>query len=172
MCRILNFRALFVNEKGVSFLFGRIYGIENLINHKIYIGQTTREIKIRFREHRSADSMIGKAIRKYGAKKFVAVMLEECETQEQLKECEIFWIKKLNCKAPNGYNLTDGGDGIINPSEEVRKKISESEKGKKVSIATRQKISSSHKGKKPSVEMRLTMSESQKARWAKRRAQQ
>jgi hypothetical protein len=30
-----------------------------------------------------------------------------------LYDLEKYYIKKYNTKAPNGYNLTDGGDGIF-----------------------------------------------------------
>lgn len=44
-----------------------IYKIENLINHKIYIGQSIH-IEKRWKEHCqfSSESLIGKAIHKYG----------------------------------------------------------------------------------------------------------
>ena len=32
------------------------------------------------------------------------------EDVEDYNEKERYWIKKLNCKVPNGYNLTDGGE--------------------------------------------------------------
>ena len=127
--------------KGVIFLFGRIYGIENLINHKIYVGQTTRTVEERFKEHRNKNFPIGKAIRKYGEKIFVKVILAECETQEQLNELEIYWITKLNCKAPNGYNLTDGGEGSKNLSQEICEQISIKKKGTSPSKSVREQIS-------------------------------
>ena len=41
-----------------------------------------------------------------------------------LDEREIFQIREQNTKAPNGYNLTDGGEGLVNPSEETRARMS------------------------------------------------
>ena len=35
-------------------------------------------------------------------KKFISVRFNEREK---------FWIKKLNCKVPNGYNIASGGQG-------------------------------------------------------------
>lgn len=32
----------------------------------------------------------------------------------------------------NGYNLTSGGDGLIDPPEEIKKKISDNLKGEKM----------------------------------------
>ncbi len=42
---------------------------------------------------------------------FTIEVIEECETQEDLNEREKFWIKVLNSKQPNGYNILDGGGG-------------------------------------------------------------
>ena len=43
-----------------------IYGIENLIDHKIYVGQTIVKLETRIAKHKSADTLLGRAIRKYG----------------------------------------------------------------------------------------------------------
>lgn len=85
------------------------YAGENLLTHKIYIGQTTFQIKNRINNHKYATTLIGYMIREYGWENFVWVILEECDNREQMIEREKFWIKKLNCKFPNGYNLSDGG---------------------------------------------------------------
>lgn len=44
-------------------------------------------------------------------------------------------------------NLTNGGDGLSNPSDEVKKKISDTLTGRKVSEKTKQKIAKALKGK-------------------------
>ncbi len=93
-------------------IYGRIYGIECLINHKIYVGQTTRNAEKRIREHRRARTNLGADIRKYGWKNFVWIVLEECETREHLDATEKYWIAKFDCKEPKGYNRTDGGEGL------------------------------------------------------------
>ena len=91
--------------------YGIVYKLTCKLNDMKYVGQTTRSLEIRFKEHAKADSYIGKAIRKYGEENFSREVIEECETSEQLNEREIFWIAHFNCKQPNGYNQTDGGDG-------------------------------------------------------------
>lgn len=53
--------------------------------------------------------MLGKDIREYGEENFKLEVLETCQTLDELDRREIFWIAKLNCKFPNGYNRTDGG---------------------------------------------------------------
>ena len=93
--------------------YGLIYKITNKLNRMPYVGKTTRSLEVRFKEHTKADSYIGRAIRKYGEENFLCEVIEECETPEQLNEREIFWIAFFNCKQPNGYNQTDGGDGAM-----------------------------------------------------------
>ena len=84
-----------------------IYKIENLINHKIYIGQSFH-IERRWREHcfPSTKSIISDAIKKYGKENFSFQIIEECSIDD-LDEKEIFYIKKFNCIVPNGYNVQD-----------------------------------------------------------------
>lgn len=86
-----------------------VYKITNLINGKIYVGQTTRTIEERLREHKRSDFPIGKAIRKYGIENFKIDILSTCTSLDELNETEIFWISKLDCLTPNGYNRTEGG---------------------------------------------------------------
>ena len=102
-----------------------IYKIVNNINNKIYIGLTTKDLSRRIAEHiRENKSYIQKALNKYGLESFTISVIDHAESKEILKEKEKYWIKFYNCKSPNGYNLTDGGDGLINPTQEVRDKIS------------------------------------------------
>lgn len=93
-----------------------IYKIENLINNKVYIGQSV-DIPKRWREHRSAafnsnskdyNMLIYKAFRKYGIENFSFEIIEEVE-KDQLNEREIYWIEKYN-SYNKGYNATLGGD--------------------------------------------------------------
>ena len=93
-------------------IVGVIYLITNLLNGKKYVGQTIQRLNIRMNHHRrGGDLYIDRAIRKYGRENFKVEVLEECYTVEQLNEREKFWIIELNCKHPNGYNHTDGGEG-------------------------------------------------------------
>ncbi len=86
-----------------------IYKIENLVNHKIYIGQSI-EIERRWQKHLNAndDFLIHKALRKYGKENFSFTILEECN-KEELNEKENYWITYYNCIIPNGYNMINGG---------------------------------------------------------------
>lgn len=83
----------------------------NKLDGKVYVGQTTQPLGRRIAQHKCCDLYIDRAIKKYGWKNFMVEVLQECETLEQLNEREKFWIDELNCKFPNGYNKTDGGEG-------------------------------------------------------------
>ena len=62
---------------------------------------------------------------------------------------ERFLITLFNTQdALLGYNLTAGGEGLVNPTEEVRRKISIAGMGRTPSLETRRKISEYHKGNK------------------------
>lgn len=84
-----------------------IYKIENLINHKIYVGQSIH-IERRWNEHcfPSTKSIISKAIKKYGKENFSFQVLEQCSVEE-LDEREVYFIQQFNCVIPNGYNIKD-----------------------------------------------------------------
>lgn len=85
-----------------------IYKIENLINHKIYIGQSVR-IEQRWYEHCTfKEGVIGAAISEEGEDNFDFQILEECSIDE-LNQKEIAYIKQYNSLIPNGYNVSSGG---------------------------------------------------------------
>lgn len=88
-----------------------IYKIENLVNQKVYIGQSVH-IEKRWQEHcqSSSDSLIGKAIKKYGKTNFSFMVLEECD-KNLLNEREEFFIKQYNSIVPNGYNIEERDNG-------------------------------------------------------------
>lgn len=51
-------------------------------------------------------------MRECGLENFTIEVIERCETPEQTKARERFWIKVLKCKLPNGYNQSDGGESV------------------------------------------------------------
>ncbi|MBQ6297197.1 MAG: GIY-YIG nuclease family protein [Selenomonadaceae bacterium] len=147
-------------------MHGVIYKITCLINRKIYVGQTIN-FKRRINQHKRDSSKfrngIDAAIAKYGWENFSVEVIEKCPV-EQLNEREIFWIAELNSKVPNGYNLTDGGDGIVGCSEETRAKLALASKGRKFSEETRAKIGLASKNRRPNEETRAKMSVAHKHR--------
>lgn len=87
-----------------------IYVITNLINGQQYIGQAKNSEK-RFKAHLLAkdDTLLHKAILKYGKENFHMQIIES--QIEDYNEKERYWINKLNTLYPNGYNMTNGGEG-------------------------------------------------------------
>lgn len=89
-----------------------IYKIENLLNGKIYIGQSIH-IEKRWLEHcqnNNKKSLIKMAIQEFGKENFSFQILEEC-SQELLNERETFYIKEYNSLYPNGYNRALNNNG-------------------------------------------------------------
>lgn len=149
-----------------------IYKITNLINKKIYIGQTTQPLLKRWLEHCSTSkkhkSAINKAILKYGKSNFFIQIVSTCNNINELNHRESYYIKLMNTMSPNGYNLVSGGNNKI-CSLETKNKISKIHKGKILSKDTKLKISNSQKdinnprrGQKRSLETRIKMSKIQK----------
>ena len=127
-----------------------VYLATNNNNGKMYVGQTTKKLNLRWNEHTSnkSSSPLHRALRRYGKENFSLETLHVCASKEEMDFAEIFYINLLNTKAPLGYNLTDGGEGRqgYHLSEESKKKISEKNSGKKMSLAQRIQISKRHKG--------------------------
>ena len=146
-----------------------IYKITCKLNGMGYLGKTTRSLEERIKEHlrNSRNSYVDRAIKKYGWKNFTVEVLAVCKTIEELNECERKSIVEYKTKFPNGYNLTDGGEGTAGRivSDETRKKISEARTRRKfqpLSEEHRKKISLANKGVKRSEEYCRNISERQR----------
>jgi len=61
-------------------------------------------------------------MRKYPIKEFSLETLEEVENSSS-GEREKYWIAFLHTMAPNGYNLTPGGDGFTGPHTDEHKQF-------------------------------------------------
>lgn len=82
------------------------------MNGKRYVGQTVRDIQVRFHEHcfdTRSNSKIHKAIVKYGWQNFTCEVIEEVDPS-QLDEREKFYIKAWQLQNDDfGYNIAEGG---------------------------------------------------------------
>ena len=142
-----------------------IYKIQNKINLKIYIGKTIKSLHIRIIGHLKADTYIGNALRKYGLQSFEWGIIDTATDIEILNEKEKYWIIFHNCKWPDGYNLTDGGDGVSNITEKTRRRQSLSHMGKPSgnkgkhhhhSETTKKKIGMHSYNKRPEAKRKLS----------------
>jgi len=87
-----------------------VYRITNKVNGKTYIGKSTKTLEERltrhFYNHRTSNTYLYKAMRKYGIENFSGEVLEET-TLENLDAQERSWIAMHNPE----YNMTTGGEG-------------------------------------------------------------
>lgn len=121
-------------------------------NGKVYIGQTTRALKLRVSQHRQAmragsDLPVHCAWRVLGEP--VVSALSTHEGQEQLHAAEIAAIFAFSSIVPGGYNLGFGGETAPSKTPAVAAKIAEKARGR------------SH-----SPEVLLRIAETSKAHWA------
>lgn len=98
----------------MNYLTG-IYIIKNIINEKVYIGQSL-DIHNRWIQHRSRlkcgcheNKHLQSAYNLYGKDAFEYSIIEECRS-DQLNGKEIYYIQKYNSYY-NGYNQDFGGSG-------------------------------------------------------------
>lgn len=89
-----------------------IYKITNLVNNKIYIGQTITGVDSRWKGHLHKDGckFLHNAILKYGKENFKIEVIEYCEENE-LDDREVYWISYYHSTDRNiGYNILKGGN--------------------------------------------------------------
>lgn len=130
-----------------------IYKITNLINGKIYIGQTTRQIE-ESKSYYGSGVKVNGEIYQYGKENFSKDILESCISREELDIREEYWISYYNSTNPEiGLNLREGGNrsGFSKEfKENVRKRFSAGNHpwlGKKHSKKSIKKMSESKLGK-------------------------
>ena len=126
-----------------------IYKITNLINNKVYIGQTIRPISQRFHRHINdamnniLDTHFARAIRKYGPDNWKIESIDTAETQEELNQKEQYWINYYN-SVIEGYNETSaiskcGGNTYQSKTKEemniIKEKIRKTKLGGKNPMA-------------------------------------
>lgn len=169
---------------------GCIYQVTNRVNGKKYIGKTIHSIRDRkLHHHRNARNgskiIFHRALRKYGFHNFEWKVLFDVEN-ERLDTYEIICIKSYKTKKPNGYNMTDGGDGGATitgrkRSIETCDKIGSAQKGRNKGKSfeeihgveeaeeIKKKMSESTKGRIFSKEHRKKLSEADKKSWTEER---
>ena len=94
-----------------------IYRILNKLTKKCYIGETKcKDVIWRWNQHKQKIEInkgcpaLRDSVKKYGIDNFEFSVLIICFDDERFKY-EIEYIKKYNSVVPNGYNITNGGEG-------------------------------------------------------------
>lgn len=155
-----------------------IYLIRNLVNGKIYVGQTVRTLKQRLyfhfadsRRYHGGGPRLHRAIRKYGSNNFTIELLATATTAEEMNTLECLWIANLQSTKPAiGYNCTPGGDRPPSTigrkwSARVRARMRKAAIKRGISPATRQKMAAGIRGKKQTAAANAKRSAALNAYW-------
>jgi group I intron endonuclease len=130
-----------------------VYKHTNLINNKVYIGQTSysnpEQRWGKYGQKYSSCKYFYSAILKYDWDNFSHEILETNLTAEEANKKERYYITLYKSNQENfGYNLTSGGEQgkILSPIS--KQKMSLAKKGKSLSEEHKQNISKAFKGEK------------------------
>lgn len=140
-------------------MFGYIYITENLINHKKYIGQhKASSFDARYKGSgkilKQAFAKYGKENFSCHVLPAINGVNTICMSKKELNDSERYYITYFNCIADSSYyNVAEGGVGSTysSMSEEAKqlrnKKIAKAATGRKLTEETKKKISETKKGK-------------------------
>jgi group I intron endonuclease len=175
-----------------------IYSITNTVNGKMYVGQAVN-LKSRKAHHfndlkrnKHRNIHLQRAYNKYGKDNFIFKVILYCEPFELTRyeqaivdiTSNIYNIRKLCVISSLGINpseetkrkTSESNKGKYFGTEESRRKLSEAQKGKVMSEESRRKNSEAHKGEKnpmygkcTSEETKRKQSEAHKAYWVNKR---
>ena len=115
-----------------------IYKVTNLVNQKVYIGQTINSLEHRKSGHyrdakcqKKATVYFHNALLKYKPDQFVWEVIDTAETLEELNSKELYWVSYYESNnKEKGYNLKAGGNGGGRCCESTKQKIREKAKVK------------------------------------------
>lgn len=156
-------------------MYGYIYETTCIPTGKKYIGMHKWNKDSIDVNYLGSGLLLTKVINKYGKENFSSIILEKCETLDELNDAEIKWISKFDAvNSDNYYNIARGGEGHtcdpwnkgkhipLNPnsakgleygrhlpaSDNLKKKLSEIRTGILVSDDTREKLRKAQSGKR------------------------
>ena len=124
-------------------MVGYIYLITDTTNNMKYVGQHHYNKEGELDPNYHGSGVIIKNIYKKRPETLIEEYVKTCYSEEEMCSDEQYYIKVFKTLWPNGYNLTEGGEGCV-ACEEIRKKISLKLKGRQFSEETRRKISENH----------------------------
>jgi group I intron endonuclease len=130
-----------IDEKRWDFI---IYMLTNTMTGMSYIGRTVVTLERRWTDHIACANRLHRedhktthlhnAILKYPRDIWEKkILFRGNETKININQIEASFIAEYKTRNPFGYNLTDGGDGLLGhvPTQETREKQSKAKKGKK-----------------------------------------
>ncbi len=127
-----------------------IYRHISVVTGKSYVGYTLtkKSSERRWLEHckcaeEGSNLVFHQAIRKHGKDSWIHEILQKDISPDEVIDIEKFWIKECRSHYSEfGYNMTYGGDGCVGVlvTEETRRKMSESRKGKNHSEISKNKM--------------------------------
>lgn len=131
-----------------------IYIAENVKNGKIYIGQTTKTLAQRRKQHvwlseSGSQTYFHKALRKYGPSSFEWFVIYTTSSLKRLNELEMYTIREY--KKKDTYNLTAGGEGT---KGHIKSKVSRERcrqaalRRPRITLASRLKMSASQRARR------------------------
>lgn len=135
-----------------------VYITKNLIDGKCYIGRDRNNDP----RYLGSGFLLKKAIKKYGKENFKKEILEECSSEEELKQREEYWLNYYDVKNnSNFYNLTNSSTGYTSDevsghknyfygrkhTKEAKDKMRIHRLGKPMSDAAKKKLSEFNKGR-------------------------
>ncbi len=139
---------------------------------KIYIGQSInierRFVKYKYLSKTSEQQALTRSFNKHGVENHIFEIIEEC-LSENLNSRERYWQDYYNVMKFGLNCVLTPADGMrMVVSEEIRKKIGDGNRGKKMLPESRQKISENHArsnmGKPHSKESKINLSNKLKGR--------
>ena len=128
-------------------MYGYIYLTTNNVNDKKYIGQHRSSV---FEEsYKGSGVLLQKAFDKYGKENFTTILLDECNSEEELNDKEIYYIALSNAvDSEDFYNVAKGGlghtyspwnKGLTNVQEVTQRQLEALEKGRHLPASEKQK---------------------------------
>jgi len=90
--------------------YGCVYKTINLINGKMYVGQTRYPERVENQTYKGSGKLILRAFNKYGFQNFKSEILSYARDCNEIDELEISNIRDLNTGVPSGYNIAEGGN--------------------------------------------------------------
>ena len=139
---------------------GTLYLVTNTLNGKQYVGQT-----IVAGNRVGHGKLITRAYNKYGKDSFTyEPICTGIENRNTLNFMEKFWIKVMDCRIPNGYNIEHGGSKVEKIADETRALLSAQRMGNqhrlgtKVSEATKALMSAQRRNMSSDTRTRISNS--------------